>query len=212
MGTSLPRRPLSPWFYRLDGPHSVVDRTDVTYFDRFARPYEWLMPAVDPDVLAAGLAQAERPIERALDVGGGTGRAARALPTVDAVVVDPADGMLRRARRRELPAVRGDAGCLPACEESVDAVIVVDALHHFPDQAAALTEAARVLRSGGVLVIREFDRATFLGRAFVSAEHLLGFGSEFLTPAELVSDVRLAGLDPNVTDRGFGFTVAGVKR
>lgn len=170
------------------------------------------MPAVDPDVLAGGLAQAERPIERALDVGGGTGRAARALPTVTTVVVDPADGMLRQARRGGLPAVRGDAGRLPACDESVDAVLVVDALHHFPDQAAALSEAGRVLRTGGVLVLREFDRASVRGRALVAAEHLLGFGSEFVTPEELVAAVRQAGLDPEVPDHGFGFTVAGVKR
>jgi len=189
-----------------------VARRDIAWFDRFARPYEWLMPGTDPDALAGGLALADRDVERALDVGGGTGRAARVLPTVDTVVVDPAEGMLREARRHGRTAVRGDAAHLPVADESVDAVLVVDALHHVPDQVGALAEAARVLREGGVLVIREFDRATLRGRALVAAEHLVGFDSRFFTPDELVAEVRRAGLDPAVPDRGFGFTVAGVKR
>ncbi|MFC6754893.1 methyltransferase type 11, partial [Halorubrum tibetense] len=48
---------------------------DVRFFDRVAPLYDRVMPAADGSVLAAGLDRAERPIDRLLDVGGGSGRA-----------------------------------------------------------------------------------------------------------------------------------------
>lgn len=185
---------------------------DVTFFERTAPLHDLVTPPADAGALRAGLAFAEREVSRALDVGGGTGRAARALPEVDVTVVDAAAGMLRGARRRGVAGVRGDATRLPICDASVDAVLALDALHHFPDQGGALAEARRVLRPGGVLVVREFDRSTLRGRATAFAEHLIGFESRFFTPDELAAAIGRAGLDPAVPERGFGFTAVGVKR
>ena len=61
---------------------------DVAPFHRFARLYDLCMYSADVGPLERGLALAERPVERVLDVGGGTGRVARALEDYDAVVVD----------------------------------------------------------------------------------------------------------------------------
>ncbi|PHQ47741.1 methyltransferase type 11, partial [Halorubrum sp. C3] len=49
---------------------------DVGFFDRVAPLYDLAMPPADGEALAAGLDHAARPIERLLDVGGGSGRAA----------------------------------------------------------------------------------------------------------------------------------------
>jgi len=95
---------------------------------------------------------------------------------------------------------------------TVDAVTIVDAFHHLPDQEAAIREAARVLAPGGALVVREFDPEHPLGRALVAAEHAIGMASRFRTPAALATAFDDAGLDPRIVDRGFGYTVAGVKR
>lgn len=168
------------------------------------------MPTADEAALEAGLALADRKLVRVLDVGGGTGRAARAVG--DATVVDPAAGMLREARRAGTAGVRGDAGTLPFRDGSVDAVVIVDALHHFPSANTAIAEAARVLAPGGVLVVREFDPTTVRGRLLVAAEHLVGFGSEFYSPNELAKTVERAGLAASFLDRGFGYTVVGAKR
>ena len=119
--------------------------------------------------------------------------------------------MLSRASARGTTAVRGDAGRLPIRDESVDAAVVLDALHHLPDQRAALAEAARVLRPGGVLVIREFDPATVRGQALVAAERLVGFGSTFRGPDEWASLVAEVGLSASVLDRGFAVSVVGKK-
>jgi ubiquinone/menaquinone biosynthesis C-methylase UbiE len=185
---------------------------DVALFDRFARYYERFSPATNERALRAGLALADRDIERVIDVGGGTGRAARTLDASECVVVDAAGGMLDEARQQGLDGVRADAATLPIADRSVDAVVIVDALHHVADQAGALAEADRVLRPGGVLVCREFDRATVRGQVLVAWEHLVGFDSEFFTPEELAAAVDRTGLDAAIPARGFGFTVAGVKR
>ena len=127
---------------------------DVSPFHRFARLYDLGMWRADRVTLEAGLAVADRPIERVLDVGGGTGRASRALSGYERVVVD--------------------------------------ALHHMADPERVFAAARRVLRSGGVLLIREFDPTTLRGRGLVAAEHLVGFDSGFRAP-ETLRD-RLAGV------------------
>ncbi|GAB7010144.1 class I SAM-dependent methyltransferase [Halorubrum trueperi] len=185
---------------------------DVRLFDRMAPLYDLAMPAANGEALAAGLDHATRPIERLLDVGGGSGRAAAALTGPEITVVDVSLGMLARAREvRGLPAVAGDAGRLPFRDASVDAVTVVDAFHHFPGQEAAIREAARVIAPGGVLVVREFDPAHPLGRALVVAEHAIGMASRFREPRDLAAALDDAGFDPRIVDRGFGYTVVGVR-
>lgn len=192
---------------------------DVDFFDRVARLYDRLAPATDPEPLWAGLARADRPVGRVLDLAGGTGRAARAIAAPvgtarapETVVVDASRAMLAYAAGRGTPAVQGDAGRLPVRTAAVDAVVVLDALHHLPDQGAALAEAARVLRPGGVLVVREFDPRTLRGRALVAAERAVGFDSTFRGPDAWVAALDDVGLAATVLDRGFAFTVVGRKR
>jgi demethylmenaquinone methyltransferase/2-methoxy-6-polyprenyl-1,4-benzoquinol methylase len=144
-----------------------------------------------------------------LDVGGGTGRGIRAVEAPERLVVDAARGMLRRVPAG-IDGVAGDATRLPLRADSVDAVLVVDALHHMPDHAAVLAEIARVLRPGGVLVVREFDPTTLRGLALELAEALVGFDSTFRPPEDLARRARLAGLEVAIPERGFGYTLAGV--
>ncbi|QLH75928.1 methyltransferase domain-containing protein [Halosimplex rubrum] len=184
---------------------------DVGVFHRFARLYDRAMYAAEPETLTAGLDLAERPVERLLDAGGGTGRASRALDVPRPVVVDAARGMLREARGHGLETVQGDAARLPVAEESVDAVVVVDALHHMADVDGVIEAAHRVLRPGGALVVREFDPTTLRGRGLVAAEHLVGFDSRFLAADALAERVTAGGFRASIPDRGFGYTVAGVK-
>lgn len=183
---------------------------DVPYFDRFARFYEFGMPAADAATLSAGLRRADRRIQRVVDVGGGTGRAARELSAPERLVLDASAPMLREARGHGLDCVQGDASTMPLADESVDAVTVVDALHHMADADAVISEAARILRPGGVLVIREFDPTTLRGRALVALERLVGFESTFYPPNDLALKAEDAGLTASYKT-GFGFTVAGVK-
>jgi demethylmenaquinone methyltransferase/2-methoxy-6-polyprenyl-1,4-benzoquinol methylase len=184
---------------------------DVRFFDRLARLYDLAMPPARVGPLRDGFAFADRPIERVLDLAGGTGRASRGLQGIgiDPVVVDISAGMLARARDAGHEVVRGDAGRLPIGDDAVDAAVVVDALHHLPDPAAGLSEAARVLRPGGVLVVQEFHPRVLLGRVLVAAERAVGFDSTFWEPEALCESLSAAGFEARIVREGFEYVVVG---
>lgn len=182
---------------------------DTATFDRVARFYDWLAPGEDADEFREAFEFADREIERVLDVGGGTGRGADALEARERIVADAAEGMTRQARRKGFEAIRADAAALPFVAESADAVLIVDALHHFGDPEEAVRESARVLRPGGVLVIREIDPTALVGQFVEFGEHLYGFDSTFFEPADLARRVADAGLDAKFRTDGFEYTVVG---
>ncbi|WP_253737216.1 class I SAM-dependent methyltransferase [Halohasta salina] len=201
---------------------------DVRFFDRLAPLYDLVMPAADQAALTAGLARAERSVDHLLDLGGGSGRATIAVEAPERTVVDVSRPMLRRARSRQpdetgrrlgrpadggpvgpLGAVQGDARELPLADDAVDAAIVVDAFHHMLDHATVVAEVARVVRPGGVFVVREFDPSHPLGWGLVRAEHAIGMGSTFRTPDELAGLLADAGFDVALLDGGFQYTVVG---
>ncbi|MFB6189611.1 MAG: class I SAM-dependent methyltransferase [Halapricum sp.] len=185
-------------------------RGDVAVFDRFARYYDFVMPGAKATQLGRALDLADRPVARLVDLGGGTGRATQALSADERVVLDAARGMLERARSHDLACVQGDASRLPLTDGSVDAITIVDALHHVYDWDGVFTEAFRVLGPGGVFVVSDFDPTTLLGRGLVAAEHLVGFESRFLSPRRLCEHLESVGFETVVLDTGFGYTVAGV--
>jgi ubiquinone/menaquinone biosynthesis C-methylase UbiE len=100
-----------------------------------------------------------------LDVGGGTGGVAHGLDEAAGrvVVVEPSAPLVRRGRERypRIHFVQGVGEALPIASGAVDAVLAVETLHHVADAPAMLAEVARVLRSGGRLLIEESE---FSGR------------------------------------------------
>jgi ArsR family transcriptional regulator len=104
-------------------------------------------------------------MEALLDIGTGTGRLLElvALRAERALGVDMSRDMLALARARlaerglaDRAAVRqADMYRLPFADAVFDAVAMQMVLHYAEDPAAALAEAARVLRPGGVLLIAD---------------------------------------------------------
>ncbi|HEY1571856.1 MAG TPA: class I SAM-dependent methyltransferase [Pseudonocardiaceae bacterium] len=90
-----------------------------------------------------------------LDLGAGTGKLTEVLAgmglAVTAVEPDPAMLAQLRARLPGVPAFQGPAEDIPLPDDSVNAVLVGQALHWF-DLDRAVPEIHRVLRPGGVLV------------------------------------------------------------
>jgi 2-polyprenyl-3-methyl-5-hydroxy-6-metoxy-1,4-benzoquinol methylase len=136
--------------------------------------------------------------ERVLDVGCGEGRFAGELLDVGAQVVgiDVAEEPLRRARaRRPELDVRLvlEAGPWQLEDSSFDVVWAGEVIEHVADTSAWLSEARRVLRSGGSLVLSTpaHGRLTLLAtalsrRAFARhfeprGEHLRFYGRDTLT-------------------------------
>lgn len=96
-----------------------------------------------------------------LEVGCGTGRWVIELqPLVRRIVgLDYSFGMLQQGQLqdRELLLVDGDANHLPFPPASFDLILSVNALQHYTDQRAFITEARRLLRAGGALAVVNLD-------------------------------------------------------
>lgn len=137
------------------------------------------------------------------------------------IAIDRSDVVLKRARalasRRRVRNViwkRGDLERLPLRDGSVDVALLSQALHHAPDPARALAEAARIVAPGGrvlLLDLREHDEAWVKNRL---GDHWLGFSDE--TIGRLLKTAGLTGVRINVGARRTGdpFTVivaSGVK-
>ncbi|MEV5974962.1 class I SAM-dependent methyltransferase [Streptomyces sp. NPDC051921] len=103
-----------------------------------------------------------------VDIGTGPGRLllriARTRPDLVPHGVDVSPAMVSRARantRRHglddrVTLHLGDAAALPLPDASADVLVSTLSMHHWADVAAAVAEAARVLRPGGRLVVYDF--------------------------------------------------------
>src|SRR5919107_1018711 len=140
-----------------------------------------------------------------LDIGTGTGRMLELLgPGVaNALGIDQSREMLALARVNIERAglsnciVRlGDMYQLPLPDGSFDAAVIHQVLHYADRPAAAIAEAARVLRPGGGLIIVDFAPHAL---EFLRDEHAhcrLGFADE-----DIAAWCRAAGLEPGQPHR-----------
>jgi arsenite methyltransferase len=122
----------------------------------------WVTETAAVNDAAVGLlapAVGETVLEIGFGPGRGLGRLAAAGAHVVGVEVSPA--MLATAARRNADLLAagqvdlhlGDGTRLPLPDRDVDAVLAVHTIYFWPDPPATLTEAARVLRPGGRLVL-----------------------------------------------------------
>ncbi len=179
-----------------------------TYFRAHAASWNHIRGLhVDPTQVEAALADlwpaADEPIDRdaapeLLDIGTGTGRMLRLFaPRVrGAVGIDTSPEMLNIARAdldaaglRHCFVRQGDMYALPWASPSFDVVTMHMVLHYAEDPAAAIAEAARVLRPGGSLLIADFAPHQVEQLRIDHAHHWLGLPSD-----DVVAWCRAAGL------------------
>jgi ubiquinone/menaquinone biosynthesis C-methylase UbiE len=141
--------------------HSAVNRLFVTDF-LFAAIQAGLPVAEEP--VAAG-----KPVE-VLDLGTGTAQIpielCRRTTNVRVVGIDLAAEMLQMAKlnvemaslRERIMLDRVDGKRLPYQDGRFDAVMSNSIVHHIPEPASVLAEAARVARPGGLIFIRDLLR------------------------------------------------------
>lgn len=175
-------QPLDPeaeqWFAadaaRLDSIRSDRAEAARRYFEARAATWESVRAL---HVADATIEQAiadllsDRPIGALLDVGTGTGRMLElfAPASRSAIGIDRSSEMLRLARVKleeagiaDASLRQGDMTALPLPDQSADDILLHQVLHYAQQPGAAIAEAARVLRSGGRLLVIDFaqhDRA-----------------------------------------------------
>jgi demethylmenaquinone methyltransferase/2-methoxy-6-polyprenyl-1,4-benzoquinol methylase len=139
---------------------TLFDAVEPSY-DRFTRWFSFGMDARWKRQVRDLVRRLAPEATATLDCGTGTGDMALADGTV---ALDLSLAMLRAARRRALAAgcslrlARGDMQSLPFAPGSVDVVTAAYAIRSVQDPHAALSEAHRVLRPGGLLVTLDFYR------------------------------------------------------
>lgn len=128
-----------------------------------------------------------RRIDDLLDIGTGTGRLLELFgPRVTrGLGIDLSREMLALARANltrlgfaHCGVRQGDLYQLPLADRQFDAVTIHQVLHYLDDPAAAVREAARVLRPGGRLVIADFQRHDLEDLRERYAHRRLGFTTE----------------------------------
>ncbi len=89
--------------------------------------------------------------------------------------------------------IQGDAGKLPFPDASFDAVVNVETSHCYPDFPRFLSEVARVLRPGGVLLYADFR----FSESFTAWENALENAPLRLMQSAEISAEVLRGMDRN---------------
>ena len=146
----------------------------MSYVD-IARKYNEInhIPSVAATRLGAAVAKVAGPDARIVDLGGGAGRVSVPVAAcLDTIAVDIEPQMLGAARA--LAAQRGvSIGLcvgtvlqLPFADDQFDAVLITNVLHQVAGWRDALTEAARILKPGGVLIMGRdiLDEGSCAGR------------------------------------------------
>ena len=145
----------------------------------------------------------DKPVGRLLDIGTGTGRMIELLgpKAMQAIGVDKSSEMLRLARvKLEAAGIpsslrQADMYALPLADGSADSVVIHQVLHYAQNPAAALAEAARVLRQGGRLLVVDFAAHQREDLRLRDAHLRLGFSDEAMH-----GWFRAAGLEPDLVE------------
>jgi SAM-dependent methyltransferase len=137
---------------------------------------------------------------RGLEIGVGTGRFAGPLGV--RFGLDPSSAMLSFARGRGVIAVAGAAEELPFKGAAFDYALMVTVICFLDDVRASFSEAWRVLKDDGEIVVGFIDSGSAFGREYIAC----GSGGVFYGEASFYSSGEVAQLLDAAGFRDISFT------
>jgi ubiquinone/menaquinone biosynthesis C-methylase UbiE len=142
-------------------------------YDDIARTYDRRYQQNDYSGVESALTAfvGEHVDQRVLEVGCGTGHWLRSFcgTGIRVTGLDASAQMLAHAKTQAPGAAlaQGSAEYLPWANESFDRVFCINAFHHFQGKVVFLTEAMRVLRPGGLMMIVGLDPHTGVDQWYI---------------------------------------------
>jgi SAM-dependent methyltransferase len=176
------------------------DRDGVTPFSTHHLRYDGWFERHDAAYISEILAvRALLPWEgKGLEIGVGTGRFA--APLGIKAGLDPSREMLTYAVARRISCVQGKAESLPFRKGAFDYALSVTTICFVDDPEAMLTEARRILKPGGFLVIGFIDRTSAVGAPYLAgqAENVFYREATFYSALEVSRLLEEAGFSKQV--------------
>lgn len=133
--------------------------------------------------------KASKPEGRILDLGVGSGILASELGV--SLGVDLSWSMLQRSKARGLEVIQADVKSLPLAPNAFDVVVSSFTVCFVDDAYAMISEAARVLRRNGKLIVGEITSDSEWGKLYESKARQ---GHRFYSKANFVSFDETSGL------------------
>jgi SAM-dependent methyltransferase len=162
--------PIPFWRHLHWGLFDDPDRDD----DSPERYYAAAEALTDRILEVAGVADGRRVLDVGCGFGGALDHIRQRHTGCRLVGLNIDENQLRRARGllgvpREIAFVTADGCRLPVADRSLDHVLAVECLFHFPSRRRFFREAARVLRPGGTLALSDFLAASGSSGRFATA-------------------------------------------
>ena len=130
---------------------------------------------------------------RGLEIGIGSGIFAEPLGIKEGI--EPSAAMRQKALERNIQALNAVAEDLPYADASYDFALMVTTICFVDDPARALSEACRILKPGGALILAYVDKDSPLGRQYLRNKERSLFYREatFFSTEELFSLLAAQG-------------------
>ncbi len=129
-----------------------------------------------------------------LEVGVGSGRFAQPLDVK--IGIDPSKNMLKPAKERGIQVIQGVGENLPFKDNTFDFVLIVVTLCFVENPVNVLSEARRVLKRGGRLIVGEINKDSQLGRVYEAKRKKSEFYklATFYSGNEIIDILRSIGI------------------
>jgi len=130
---------------------------------------------------------------KGLEIGVGTGRFA--VPLGIQFGIDPSKKMLEIAQKRGVDVRVGEGEKLPFADFTFDYVAIIITLCFVKDPAKALSEARRVLKKNGKIIIGIIDKKSFLGKFYQRKKSVFYKQANFFGIPETVDLLKTIGFN-----------------